>query len=220
MLRIILDMLKSFLRPIRTKILYPNVDFSLNAIADNKCVFGDNIKIFKNTIISSSEISSYTYIGGDSIVTNCRIGKFCSIASEVRIGLGIHPVDGISTYPGFYSNKASGAYKLCNNETIEEHLPINIGNDVWIGTRSMIMDGLVIGDGAVIAAGSVVTKDVSPYCIVGGIPAKLIKKRFNDEQIKLLLEFRWWDKDIEYLRINSQLFMEPELFFQFINNET
>jgi acetyltransferase-like isoleucine patch superfamily enzyme len=217
MLRNVKDHLKSFLRPIRTKLLYPEVKFGYATIANNKCDFGKDIKIHEHSIISSSKIDSYTYIGGNSFIKNSTIGKFCSIAPEVRIGLGIHPVEYISTYPGFYSNKASGAFKFHHDKTIQEHLPIIIGNDVWIGTRAMIMDGVTIGDGAVVAAGCVVTKDITPYSIVGGVPARLIKKRFTEDQIKMLLEYKWWDKEIEFIRENAQLFLLPERFLQFIN---
>ncbi len=134
------------------------------------------------------------------------IGKFCSIASGASFlmcGNQGHRYDWIAMYPldifeqGVKGKKAPAGY-LQKGDTI-------IGSDVWIGTEAMIMPGVKIGDGAVIAARAVVTKDVKPYTIVGGNPAKLIKKRFSDEQIEVLLEIKWWDWDVEKIKKNIEL---------------
>jgi tetrahydrodipicolinate N-succinyltransferase len=95
----------------------------------------------------------------------------------------------------------------------DEIHPVIIGNDVWIGANAVILDKVKIGDGAVIAAGAIVSKDVKPYTIVGGIPAKPIKKRFSEEEIEKLLEFKWWEKDIRWIRENYELFSKPAEFF-------
>lgn len=127
------------------------------------------------------------------------IGKFCAIASGVTFLMGGtqgHRHDWISTYPFFYIPELSdGAIDgvLNKGDTV-------VGNDVWIGTEAVIMPGVSIGDGAVIATRAVVTKDVLPYTIVAGNPAKPIKKRFSKEQIDLLLETKWWDFDIEIIK--------------------
>lgn len=128
---------------------------------------------------------------GDKLI----IGKFCQIASGTKfiVGPANHRLDSITTYP---FNVFGGLWQ----ENTPEHMSqlpfkgdIVIGNDVWIGRESVIMPGVKIGDGAIIAAYSIVTKDVEPYSVVGGNPAKFIKKRFNDELIDLLLQFKWWD---------------------------
>lgn len=215
--RTVNELVKSILRPIITKHRYPHVVFGYNTHVSGKSSFGQHVKIYENCLLTNLEIQSYSYIGGSTKIANCKIGKFCSIAPEVRIGLGSHPVDRISTYPGFYSKHASGVKHFHTDESIDEHPSTTIGNDVWIGTRAIIPGGITIGDGAVIAAGSVVTKNVLPYTIMGGIPAKLIKKRFSDTEINKLLDFKWWDKDEKYLMKIGPSFMNPAQFFKIID---
>ncbi len=157
-------------------------------------LFGKNNIIYDNTLIVNTTVDDYTYIGGSNNIQNASIGKFCSIGPEVRIGLGIHPTHLKSTYPGFYTNSNYYRVEKLYDFEGDEYKKVEIGNDVWIGTRATIPDGVRVGDGAIIAAGAVVTKDVPPYAIVGGVPAKVIKYRFTDEKIKELLNERWWEK--------------------------
>lgn len=134
---------------------------------------------------------------GDKLI----IGKFCSIASGTKFIMGSanHRLGSVTTYP---FNVFGGSWQE-NTPDHMSQLPFKgdtvIGNDVWIGRESIIMPGVKIGDGAIIAAYSVVTKDVEPYSVIGGNPARFIKKRFNDELIELLLEFKWWDLPPEKL---------------------
>lgn len=171
------------------------------AIIDNGCCFTDDSRVgekshlFANCIVNHASIGNYTYIGRNSLIQNTNIGNYCSIAHEVICGLGRHPLDLFSTSPIFYRRNNPLYLQIVNKDIeFDEYLPINIGNDVWIGARAIIMDGVNIGNGAVIAAGAVVTKDVPPYAIVGGVPAKIIKYRseqdFVDKQLK-----EWWNYD-------------------------
>jgi acetyltransferase-like isoleucine patch superfamily enzyme len=154
------------------------------------------------------EVGSNTY-GHDGIkiihtegTEKIRIGKFCSIAEGVTMFLGAnHRVDWFSTYPfgHIHESKFPKVKKGTGHPT--SNGDITIGNDVWIATNASIMSGVTIGDGAVIAAYSVVTKDVPPYTIVGGNPAKQIRKRFSDDVIAKLLELKWWD--MEESKINE-----------------
>ena len=157
-------------------------------------VFGKNNIIYDNTTVVNSQIGDHTYIGGSNKIQNAVIGKFCSIGPEVLIGLGIHPTNLKSTYPGFYTNPEYYRVEKLYNFDGEEYKKVEIGNDVWIGARATILDGVKVGDGAIIATGAVVTKNVPPYAIVGGVPANVIKYRFDEEQIKELLEEQWWNK--------------------------
>lgn len=211
-----IHIIKNNLRSVKTILKYPNIHIAHGVEIGLNCNFGKNIKLYKNVVIVNSIVDDYSYIGGNSEIKNCSIGKFCSIAPDVKIGLGMHPTDKISTYPGFYSQSASGVVKIGYDPLIIEEKRVIVGNDVWIGTRSMIIDGVIIGNGAIIAAGSVVTKDVKPYEVVGGVPAKNIKYRFSEEEIKQLEEFRWWDRGLDFCRENVDLFLKPEYFFDFI----
>lgn len=158
-----------------------------------KCVFGYHNIIYDNTLMVNVKVGDYTYIGGESKIQNATIGKFCSLGSELRIGLGRHPIHLKSTFPGFYTDGSYYGVEKEYDNPIENYLPVVIGNDVWIGTRVMILDGVKIGDGAIIGAGAVVTKDVPPYAIVGGVPAKIIRYRFTESEIKHFLNLQWWN---------------------------
>jgi virginiamycin A acetyltransferase len=150
--------------------------------------------------LNPEEFGDYTY-GYDSLIVKdfetgerLRIGKFCSLSSNITILLGgNHPIQNVSTYPFGILNtdKFNGTINNNNNNKKDTI----IGNDVWIGHGVTIMTGITIGDGAIIAANSNVVKDVEPYSIVGGNPAKFIRKRFTDEQISNLLDIKWWNLD-------------------------
>lgn len=156
--------------------------------------FGENVSIFENTHIYSSVIGNYTYIQSGGIIHNCTIGSYCSIAEGVRIALGRHPIrESLSTNPNIYSANVKVWGDAAHPIVFEENLSVNIGSDVYIGARVTILDGVKIGHGAVIGASALVTKDVGPYEIVGGVPAKLIGKRFSDKQIEMLLLIEWWN---------------------------
>lgn len=130
------------------------------------------------------------------------IGKFCAIAAETRfIMTGDHKLDGITTYP--FPIFQQGWEKAFNVTDLPVKGDILVGNDVWFGYGSMIKNGVKIGDGAIIGAGAVVVKDVPPYAIVAGNPAKVVKMRFDEKTIARLLKIAWWDWDIE--KINKHL---------------
>jgi acetyltransferase-like isoleucine patch superfamily enzyme len=149
------------------------------------------------------EIGSNTYghdgikiIGGYDEGTKLIIGKFCSIAEGVVVFLGAnHRVDWFTTYPFGHIHENKFPKVKRNHGHPASKGNVVIGNDVWIATNAVIMSGIKIGDGAIIGAYSIVTKDVPPYTIVAGNPAKQIRKRFSDEIINKLLELKWWDMD-------------------------
>lgn len=183
-----------------------NVMLSNNAIF-NQVQTEDHVSVFNNSIITFSKIGRYSYIAQDSKINLANIGRFCSIGFEVHIGTGKHPTDLMSTSPVFYStNKLFNGVPINNKQLYSEYETCNIGNDVWIGARVVILDGVCIGDGAIIGANSLVTKDVEPYSIVGGVPAKHIKYRFSEDKIKDLQEKKWWNWTDDEIIKNIRLF--------------
>lgn len=143
------------------------------------CVFGYRNIVYGYSTVVNSEFGDYTYVGGHSRVQYATIGKFCSIADGVKIGLGIHPTHLKSTHPAFYSPQSHWKQDITPDLSlnIQEYKRVVVGDDVWIGTNALVLDGVRIGNHAVIAAGAVVTKDVPEYAIVGGVPAKIINYR-------------------------------------------
>lgn len=183
-----------------------------NAIIDKGCSFNKktiihpHVHILENCIINDSEVHSYSYLGKNCLIQNATIGKFCSIANDVSIGLGNHPLDYFSTSPLLYRKQNTFNINLVEYDLqFEEYLPVSIGNDVWIGSRSIILGGISIGNGSVIAANSVVTKDVAPYAVIGGVPAKLIKYRFSEKKIDDLNNGKWWDMDLIKIKSHFKL---------------
>lgn len=142
--------------------------------------------------VRNSTIGKYSYIGFGSDFNNVKIGNYCSISSDVKIGLGKHPIDFFSSSPVFYSNNNPFGVKETYFSYDDKPKKTVIGHDVWIGANVVILDGVEIETGAIIAAGAVVTKNVAPYEIVGGVPAKVIKKRFDNETIQQLMASKWW----------------------------
>ena len=145
------------------------------------------------------------------------VGKYCSIGDKVNIYLGgNHRKDWVTTYPfghihkDIFNSFDGKGHPYTNGDVI-------IGNDVWIGSNVTIMSGITIGDGAILANNSHVVKNVNPYSIVGGNPAKLIKYRFSDEQIKKLLEIKWWDWEDEKVNKYTSLLCNSDID-KFINS--
>jgi len=175
--------------------------------------FGFYNKTYANVHLTNVEIGDFTYIAENSKISNCKIGKYCSIGPDVMIGLGKHPSRMfVSSHPVFYSTNNQTGITFTKECRFNEYESINIGHDVWIGARAIVLDGVSIGHGAIIAAAAVVTKDVAPYSIVGGSPAKEIRKRFDGSQIDFLIQFKWWDKNIEWVQNNYQHFNDINKF--------
>jgi acetyltransferase-like isoleucine patch superfamily enzyme len=175
-------------------------------------VFGDHSKAYSPFNITDSAIGSYTYIAKNASISLARIGKFCSIGPNFLCGWGIHPLNGISTAPMFYSNKKQNGISLSERDKIVERKLITIGNDVFVGANVVVLDGVSIGDGAVIGAGAVVSKDIPPYAIAVGCPIQIIGYRFNREQIDKLLRIRWWDFEQKDLQVVEKYFFEIDMF--------
>jgi acetyltransferase-like isoleucine patch superfamily enzyme len=179
-----------------------------------RCKFGRYNTIYKYSRLRNMAIGDYSYIARNCQIYNTQIGKFTCIGPNVVTGMGAHPSSHfVSSHPLFYSTLGqSSGLVIVEKNLFDEFPETTIGNDVWIGNNAIIKYGIKIGDGAIIGSGAVVTKDVAPYSIVGGVPAKVIKYRFTPDQISFLLDFKWWDKDLEWLKANKQLFQDIDQF--------
>lgn len=175
-------------------------------------VLGSNTKVYEPFFLHNVELGNYSYIAKNSNVSNCVIGKFCSIGPNFCCGLGIHPTNGISTAPMFYSTAKQNGMTLSKENKVEESKQTVIGNDVFIGANVTVLDGVTIGNGAVIGAGAVVAKDIPPYAIAIGVPASVIKYRFTSQTVERLNAFEWWNQDEETLLRVEKLFWNVNEF--------
>ena len=161
-------------------------------------------------VLRDCNVGEHTHIGSGSKPDPdyVKIGKYCSIAREVKLGLGNHPSNMLTTHPFAYCSSEFVPFYVDIKTPKDRIIPveiykqINIGNDVWIGQRAIILDGVTIGDGAIIGAGAIVTKNIPPYAVAVGSPAKVVKYRFSEEIIKDLLNIRWWDFPEEFITNN------------------
>lgn len=179
-------------------LFYPKV--SLGAIVDSSSILSRKARINRSTHIIDSRIDDYSYVGMNSWVCVTDIGKFCSIASNVNIGLGNHTMDYLSTSPIFTESRNATGFSWIKTSIALPFKRTIIGNDVWIGYGAMVIGGVKIGDGAVIGAGSIVTKDIPPFAIAVGSPAKVIRYRFSEKTMAKILSDPWWNKPDEDLK--------------------
>ncbi|MCL7753189.1 CatB-related O-acetyltransferase [Polaribacter sp. Z022] len=175
-----------------------NVSFEGNNAVPDRCNFSGKIKIGFATTLGYNN-----FFHG-----NIRIGKYCQFGADVAVHTSNHPITYLSTY--INKNLFSGELKK-----FKETKETVIGNDVWVGHNAIIVGGVTIGNGAIIAAGSVVTKDIEPYSIVGGVPATFIKKRFSQNVIQEIEELKWWDKPTKDL-----IKIKPLFFKNFLNKKS
>ena len=197
----------------------PTLKLGKNANIGLKSSFEGSNKIGENTSFSG-KMGRCSYIGANSVVF-ANVGRYCSIATDVITVSGKHPTkDWVTTHPAFFSTaKQCGTTYVSESCFPEKTNPAVIGNDVWIGYGARILGGVKIGDGAIVAAGAVVTQDVPDYAIVGGVPAKVIRYRFTEEQIQKLQKIRWWEKDEQWLAKHADKFSQIDTFIRFCEGE-
>lgn len=170
--------------------------------------------------ISNSKIGYGSYMGQDNVLYNVSIGKYCCLGDNIKVIAAIHPTSKfVSFHPAFYSMRKQSGFTYTNRQRFDEYKTVDgvyfckIGNDVWIGEGAKILGGVTIGDGALIAAGAVVVKDVAPYTVVGGVPAKVIRSRFEPHQVEFLLKFQWWNKSERWIKSNIEEFQDITRFY-------
>jgi len=185
------------------------------------CLFEGKNRITEGVVLRNCKLGIATYVGVNTKLEKVNVGRYCSIGPNVRVVLGTHPADTfVSTFPAFFSTRKQAGFSFVRENKFEEFkyadrenkYAVVIGNDVWIGDGAVLLQGIEIGDGAIIAAGAVVTKNVPPYAVVAGVPAKIIKYRFTPEIVERLVEIQWWNRDISWLSKNAELFANVSQF--------
>jgi chloramphenicol O-acetyltransferase type B len=196
--------------------LYSKVLKKLRGSAIRNCVIHKSSVVESGCTLYNTKMERHSFCGYNCEITNADIGSFCSIANGVIIGGGMHPIDWLSTSPVFYSGRDSVKAKFSVHERAAPK-KVTIGHDVWVGQNVLIKQGVNIGIGAVIGMGSVVTRDVAPYAIVAGCPAKIIKSRFDEDLREKLLSSAWWDLEDSILLQHGQLIKNPKSFIESLN---
>ena len=200
----------------------PNVKCDLLSRIGTGSSFEGNNYIGKYSLIWGN-VGKYSYFG-DHVKLVGTIGRFTSISSWVQIISGRHPIKApyVATSPLFYAKNTPFGHSFVQEQLFEEFayadtnnkIQVIIGNDCWIGYRASIVGGVKIGDGAVVLANATVTKDVPPYAIVGGVPAKVLGFRYDAETIETLLAMKWWNKEESWIKNNALAFSDIDAFMK------
>lgn len=177
------------------------------AYADLTTRFTEHNRLFSGAVVANSRLGRFSYVSRDARVGNAVLGDFVSVAPEALVGgLGSHPARWLTTHPAFYSplgqvpTLLEAAGSAAGENTFDEQPVTRVGSDVWIGARAVVLDGVTVGDGAIVAAGAVVTRDVPAYAVVGGVPARVLRSRFDQDVIEELLSWRWWTLSSDVLQ--------------------
>jgi acetyltransferase-like isoleucine patch superfamily enzyme len=184
---------------------------------DNNVTIRDDCRIFESHLegnnviydrcqLAKVSVGAYSYLAIDASVNNLKIGKFCSVGPSLKCGYGLHPTNYVSTSPVFFSTRKQCGTTFSDSDLFTEEQSTTVGHDVWVGANVYLRDGINVGHGAVLAAGAVVTKDVPPYVIAGGVPAKIIRPRFDENVIAELLNIEWWHWSEADLRAAQSFF--------------
>ena len=205
------------------RIKAPNCKFGLLSRVGNESYFEGNNRVGKMSFVNG-RFGKYTYVGDNVTLFDANIGRFTSISSNVHLVNGRHPIKSpyVSTSPVFFAKQTPFGVSFVQESIFEEYsfldkdksIQVIIGNDCWIGYGVSIVGGIRISDGAVVLANATVTKDVPPYAIVGGVPAKVIGYRYDDEIIEKLLSLRWWDKDDAWIVQRASKYCDLDQFLK------
>lgn len=203
----------------RVKFLFAKLMSKIQISAIKNSDIHPTAKVYEKCTLNKVNLGKYSYIAKNVHITDAQIGAFCSIGGGSSIGGGVHPIRMVSTSPVFLSGKSAVGNKKFAEINYNPSERVIIGNDVWIGESTYIKSGIKIGDGAIIGASAVVTKDVEPYSVVAGVPAKELYKRFDAETCHKLLKIKWWDWPEEKLEKYGKYFDSPEELIRILEEE-
>lgn len=210
------------------KLVYKNRGcvFGWMSYIDRKTVLGNNVSVGRGSKLINCNVGIGTDIDNGSRFDNCKIGKYCAIGDDCYNIIGHHPTSRyVALNSKFYKPRKGGytdkrlytdEYKYADKSKEYNNI---IGNDVYITNNVIILEGVNIGDGVVITPGSVVTKNIPPYAIVRGNPAQIVTYRFSEQDIKFLMELKWWDKDEQWIRSHIELFSDVRKMKEYCKNE-
>lgn len=201
------------------------VVFDRHTVISRDTVFEGGNRVAEGAKVTKSHIGYGTIIGFGSDVSNTQVGRYSSIAP--RVIRGRHPIDQVSSHPAFFSLARQAGFTYATEQRFQEFTyadperktSVIIGSDCWITTDVKIVEGVTVGDGAVVMCGAVVTKDVPPYAVVGGVPAKIVRYRFDPETVDWLLELRWWDKGEDWIKAHAPYFSDPKKLREVVEAE-
>lgn len=188
-------------------------------------VFEGGNRVAKGAKVINCHIGYGSLVAQNSDICNTNIGKYSMVSTEVIRGR--HPIDQVSIHPAFYSTQKQCGFTYVTEQTYDENkfadsnkkISVIIGSDVWLTRGSKIVEGVTIGDGAVALNGAVVTKDVPPFAVVGGVPAKVIRYRFDPETIDWLMRLKWWNKDESWIKSHAKYFNDPKKLREIVESE-
>jgi virginiamycin A acetyltransferase len=200
------DALKDYIRLLLSRRRYPSCNIGTPYISRD-VVLGEGCSLSRMVELGPGvKIGDGSYVNSGTIIASGRVGRFCSIGSNCQIGMADHPLEFLSTSPRLY-----GPRNIFGDGSHWEHYgeAPQVGSDVWIGAQVFIRQGVMVGHGAVLGAGAVVTRDIPPYAIAAGVPARVLRYRFSAATVERLLDSHWWDMPVSALRDLRADFLTP-----------